>query len=288
MAAPIRTLCALSILIAIASVQFAASTSGAAQRAGTIATVIKPKAESPQDLQALIKRLEELERRVKELEDGDIEELASEEEEEAKAKRLEERLASLEKARSSDPARETAPPASSASGPSPSTIRAPLIVQDASGNVLLSVGTAAANGEPELVLGSAAGARVALRVTRRGGASLAMYDSANVPRVALVGNPDQSLFRLGGRGAAVDMSANPTTSRVDVVNAAGHAGVTLEIRGEHGRFTLGDAAGQTTVEAGTVVGQGVGVVRAGPDLGGATGAMSGGLVIPRAILGRKK
>jgi hypothetical protein len=32
---------------------------------------------------------------------------------------------------------------------------------------------------------------------------------------------------------------------------------------------------------------GLGVVRAGPDLGGTTGAMSGGLVVPRAILGRK-
>jgi hypothetical protein len=61
----------------------------------------------------------------------------------------------------------------------------------------------------------------------------------------------------------------------------------MESRGEHGRFTLGDAKGETTVEAGTVVGESVGIVRAGPDLKGATGGLTTGLVIPPAILGKK-
>ena len=84
-------------------------------------------------------------------------------------------------------------------------------------------------------------------------------------------------------------------SKADELRRAGHELVdrmadylaTLESRGQHGRFTLADLNGETTVEAGTVVGEGVGVVRAGPDLKGATGAMAGGLVVPRAILGRK-
>jgi hypothetical protein len=49
---------------------------------------------------------------------------------------------------------------------------------------------------------------------------------------------------------------------------------------------LGDAAGDAVVEAGLTT-DGLGVVRTGPDMGGTTGAMSGGLVVPRAILGRR-
>jgi hypothetical protein len=146
---------------------------------------------------------------------------------------------------------------------------------------------AAENSQPELILGDRDGARARLGVTRSGGASLGLYDSANAARLAIVGNPAESLFRLGGRGPAVDMAARPAGTNVHISNNESYAVVTLESRNEHGRFTLGNAKGETTVEAATLRDSDVGIVRVGPDMGGTSGAMSSGVVVPRAIRGRK-
>jgi hypothetical protein len=84
-------------------------------------------------------------------------------------------------------------------------------------------------------------------------------------------------------GIALDAS----TGEINLFNSQGYAAVALK-SGESGagRLTLGDAAGKTVVEAGSTK-AGIGIVRVGPRLGGTTGVTQGGMVLPHAIVGQK-
>jgi hypothetical protein len=250
----------------------------------TTRTIRPASAAAPRTIE---ERMAALEKRVEDLEKGDIDQVKDEEEDEARQKRLEARLAAIEKARPAEGRPEGASPAPSASrGGGPLTVRAPFVVQNASGEAIFEVGLSPENNQPELILGDRDGARARLGVTRAGGASIALYDSANAARLAVVANPAESMFRLGGKGPAVDMSVKAAGSRLDISNNAGYGVASIESRNEHGRFTLGDPSGNTMVEAATLRSD-VGVVRVGPDMGGTSGAMAGGVVVPRAIMGRK-
>jgi hypothetical protein len=258
---------------------------GAPQRTGTVTRTIRPAPKArPTSIE---ERLAALEKRVEDLEHDDIEQLESDEEEAAREKRLESRLAALEKARPGDTRPDIPSSTAAARGSGPLMVRAPFVVLNGAGEAIFEIGLSPENGQPELILGDRAGARARLGVTRTGGASLALYDRANSARLAVTGNPTESLFRLGGRGQGVEMSSKAGGARIDISNTQSWAVVTLQSRNEHGHFTLGDANGDTTVEAATLRDSGVGVVRVGPDMGGTSGAMAGGVVVPRAIRGRK-
>ena len=71
-------------------------------------------------------------------------------------------------------------------------------------------------------------------------------------------------------------------------NAAGVGNARLTIgKGGSGNFTLGDSGGAIVVQAGTM-GNGVGVVQAGPRMGGLVGGTGGTMVVmPYAIMGKK-
>ena len=203
------------------------------QRVGTITKTIKP-ADVPS--KSIEERLAALEKRVEDLEHGEITELKDEQEDEAREKKLEARLALLEKARQKDDRGEsTAAAASGLRGNGPLTVRSPFIVQNGSGETIFEIGIATENNQPELVLGHRDGARARLGVTRAGGASIALYDSANAARLAIVGNPAESLFRLGGRGQAVDMAATSGTARLNIqqLRCGGHARIAKRARPLH-------------------------------------------------------
>jgi hypothetical protein len=76
-------------------------------------------------------------------------------------------------------------------------------------------------------------------------------------------------------------------AEINLFNSRGSAAVALK-SGETGagRLTLGDRNGNTVVEAGSTI-EGVGIVRVGPRLGGTTGVTQGGMVLPNAIVGKK-
>jgi hypothetical protein len=272
-------------LTALVTLPLAADVVTAGQRAGTITSTSKPAQKKPPA--TMEERLAAIEKRLDDLENADIDQLEADEDDDAQVKKIQDRIAALEKKTADAPAGSKPASPDRDRGDGPLTVKAPFIVQDASGATIFEVGIAAENNQPALVLGAASGARARLGVTRAGGASLGLYDSSNAVRLAIVGNPADSVFRLGGRVNAVEIGARQAGGIIHVTNGQNNTVATLESRGQHGRFTLADLNGETTVEAGTVVGEGVGVVRAGPDLKGATGAMAGGLVVPRAILGRK-
>jgi hypothetical protein len=140
-----------------------------------------------------------------------------------------------------------------------------------------------------LRIGEPAGLRGTLGFTKSGnGISFGLFDKPGPDaRVALYAAADGSSLQLKSPSGGIDLNTDGTGSLLGLSNVKGSAAVALEMRTSGaGRVTIGDAAGNTVVEAGVTI-EGLGVVRAGPDLGGTTGAMSGGLVVPRAILGRR-
>jgi hypothetical protein len=91
------------------------------------------------------------------------------------------------------------------------------------------------------------------------------------------------VFPPGGGSAQAELTANDTGGRVSVYSSSGTPAAMLQSTSTGaGRLEIG-LAGQVMVEAG-VLPSGVGVVRAGPTMGGPPG---GGLSMPFAIMGKK-
>jgi hypothetical protein len=136
-------------------------------------------------------------------------------------------------------------------------------------------------------VGDPTGPRGVLGATRSGGVSFALYNDAGTDyRVGMLAAPDNSFVRLNGQGNAVHLNADGEGSAVHVFNKLGNAAVSaISSPSGHGQLTLGNAEGDTIVQAGMTV-DGLGVVRAGPMMGGAgTGGLQG---VPFAILGKKE
>lgn len=155
----------------------------------------------------------------------------------------------------------------------------------ASGSVATSL-TAGAQGGM-LRMRNPAGAAVAGLFANDSGGGLALTgqnggNSALSLSVAAAGGRVQ-VFPLGGGSAQAELISSGTGGRVSVYNSSGSsAGMLQSTSTGAGRLELG-LAGQIMVEAG-VLPTGVGVVRAGPTVGGPTGA---GLAIPSVIMGKK-
>jgi hypothetical protein len=177
-------------------------------------------------------------------------------------------------------------------------------VVDSARKVQASLGLDA-RGQGLLRVGSTDGARTVAGIVD-GGASLALYNGPGSQyRIGLFGSQSSNFVHLRGEdrslrldtdltgsslhvGAAkrsVQLNVSSEGGAVHVFNAAGNAVSSLtENPSGRGRLSLGDAAGQTVVEAGSTA-DGLGVVRAGPVMGGPT--MIPGMP-PFAILGRRK
>jgi hypothetical protein len=137
-----------------------------------------------------------------------------------------------------------------------------------------------------LRVGDSNSARGVLGHTKAGGVSFALYDAAgDAYRVGLLAAPDNSFVRLNSQKHAVHLNADGTGAAVHLFNTAGSAAASLQSTSSgFGKFSLGNPAGDTMVEAGTT--NGVGIVRAGPMIGGP--AKYGLTGLPYAIIGTVK
>lgn len=151
--------------------------------------------------------------------------------------------------------------------------------------VAASLGVDAA-GKARLAVGLPTGPRAVIGQPASGGVSLAFYDGATKDyRIGMLSVPgDVSYFRMTNAKQQATLTVSPTDSSLHLFNASGHSAATLSSTTTGaGKLELGDEDGDTTVEAGTTS-EGLGVIRAGPRMGGVVG-FEGSL--PWAILGKR-
>jgi hypothetical protein len=254
-----------------------------ADESGAQRTVTKViPAPGPADNQALLKRISELEKRVKELEDDQSLDYKSEQEDDAKAARLEERLTALELA----PRVESA--AGGRAGATSTTVstrvQAPFEVVARDGRTIariaewgdLAGGVYVFNklgGDPVAILGplkDEPGGRVAVFQADGTGSSLTAASQGATLSLRTPGSKSSIFLQAAGQ--------------IDLFNKGGTAAFSVTARtAGNGRWTLGDAAGNTVVEAGSTT-DGIGIVRAGPRLVAPT---TNALTIPTSIVGKK-
>jgi hypothetical protein len=254
-----------------------------ADESGAQRTVTKViPAPGPADNQALLKRIAELEKRVKELEDDQSLDYKSEQEDDAKAARLEERLTALERA----PRVESA--AGGRAGATSTTVstrvQAPFEVVARDGRTIariaewgdLAGGVYVFNklgGDPVAILGplkDEPGGRVAVFQADGTGSSLTAASQGATLSLRTPGSKSSIFLQAAGQ--------------IDLFNKGGTAAFSVTARtAGNGRWTLGDAAGNTVVEAGSTT-DGIGIVRAGPRLVAPT---TNALTIPTSIVGKK-
>ncbi len=247
--------------------------------------------DSARDVNQLRQQVLALEKRVEELEKEELEKFKADEiEDDAREKKTEQRLAQLEKAQDAAKNDDKASKAPEGAGDDlPMTVRAPFVVQDDSGKTIFRVDIAPIDNRARIMVGNPIGARAEIG-PNTDGASVGLYDSSNTWRAALIGRSDESHIELRGpgKGIAVQIKADAIGGDLTLSNAAGLGNARLTIgKGGSGNFTLGDSAGAIVVQAGTM-GNGVGVVQAGPRMGGLVGGIGGSMVvIPYAIMGKK-
>jgi hypothetical protein len=141
-------------------------------------------------------------------------------------------------------------------------------------------------GKGRLAVGLPTGPRAVIGQPASGGVSFALYDGPTKDyRIGMLAVPgDVSYFRLTSAKQQATITVNPTTSAFNLFNQSGHAAATLSSgTSGTGQLELGDEDGDTVVEAGAT-NEGLGVVRAGPRMGGVVG-FEGSL--PWAILGKR-
>ena len=260
-----------------------------AQRGAVVAQTTQP---VPFDVTALRDRIAgldgrvaELERKVEELERKGIDALKAASDKsaaEARLKTLEQRLASIEKTQAAENTRngrggKPAP----AGADEPMSVQAPFVVRDGN-RVIFRVDVPDDTQQPRLVIGNPVGARVVLGMTKEENPNVVLYTRDNRFRAAMMGDAEHPQIMLSSRPGTAILMMQDAGGLLQFNNNA-NAIVTLGLsENGNGRLQLADAAGTTMVEAGTNA-SGFGIVRAGPQYGGAVGS----LTIPWQIQGRK-
>jgi hypothetical protein len=262
-----------------------ASAAGEPQRTGTVTTVTKPAPKAPQSLE---ERLAALEKRVDDLEKGEVADFKNEQEDDAKAGRIEERLSALERGARDASSR----PGSSADVPSTGAgvvtrVQAPFEVVSRDGRPIARIVEWGDLAGGVYVFGKSGGNAVAILgpIKDEAGGRVAVFqaDGTGSALAAVSQGSTLSLNTPGSKASILMQSAG----QIDLFNKGGTAAFSVTARtAGNGRLTLGDAAGNTVVEAGSTL-QGIGIVRVGPRLGGTTGVSQGGMVLPNAIVGQK-
>jgi hypothetical protein len=255
---------------------------------GIGAQVAPAKSDPAREMTALRQQVQALEKRVAELEKGELQESKDDQAGDAREKRLEQRLAQLEKAQESAKSDGNARnKQGQADDDTPMTVRAPFVVQDDNGKTIFRVDIAPGSSRSRLMVGNPIGARAEIGPDELGGAAVAIYDSANSVRATLIGRSTESHLQLrGSKASAVHVKADDVGGDVHLFNGAGSGNARLTIgKGGAGSFTLGDAGGATVVSAGTM-GNGIGIIKAGPGGFGPAG-VAGGVLPASSIQGRK-
>jgi hypothetical protein len=136
-------------------------------------------------------------------------------------------------------------------------------------------------------IGDQAAPHATLGHTKSGGVSFALYDGPGPDfRVGLLAAPDMSFVRLNKSKNAIHLNVDGNDGgAVHLFNAFGNAAASLQSTPNgYGRLSIGNVSGDTMVEAGVTT-DGLGIVRAGPRIGGpATNNLTG---LPFAIVGKK-
>lgn len=158
-----------------------------------------------------------------------------------------------------------------------------LSIHGADAAVAASLGLDAA-GKGRLAVGAPNGVRAVLGHPQAGGISFTLWEGA-APRLSMLAATNSSTLGVYSGKRSAELNAGPSSSHLNMHNDEGYAAVSLVSSGAgSGHLMLGNAAGDTTVEAG-MTNEGLGVVRAGPRMGGVVG-FEGSL--PWAILGKKQ
>ncbi len=131
-------------------------------------------------------------------------------------------------------------------------------------------------------------ARGVLGLNADGNPTFTLFNAANQPGAALLTTGAKSEVFVQSKGQTARVIADDGDgSLVSLFRGSGGPAARLSAGpGGNGELTLGDAAGQTMVQAGVATG-GFGIVRAGPRLGGVSGVSNAGLVLPNSIVGQK-
>ena len=140
------------------------------------------------------------------------------------------------------------------------------------------------NQKGRLRVGDPKGPRGVLGATKSGAMSFGLFDQEGADfRVGMLAAPDETFVRVKGQKNSVHLNTSAEGAAVHIFNSSGNSAASLEsTTNGYGKFSLGDADGNTMVQAGTTVDQ-LGVVRVGPMIGGPL-AVPG---LPFAILGKK-
>jgi hypothetical protein len=254
---------------------------GRAQRTATQVTPVTP-APGPADSQALLKRIADLEKRVKDLEKERELDFKSEQEDDAKAARLEERLAALERAPRLEGGSGRGSGTATTTGVA-TRVQAPFEVVSRDGRPIARIVEWGELAGGVYVFGKGGGSPIAILgpIKDEPGGRVAVFQADGTGSSLTAASQGATLtLRTPGSKASVFLQA---AGQMDLFNAGGTAAFSVTARtAGNGRLTLGDADGNTMVEAGSSR-DGVGIVRAGPRLGGTTGT----LVPPTALVGQK-
>jgi len=153
-------------------------------------------------------------------------------------------------------------------------------------DVQASLGLDAAN-KGVVRIGAATAAHGTIGATKNGGVSFALYDGPGPDfRIGMLAAPDMSYVRLNKSNNAIHLNVDGNDGgAIHLFNTAGNAAASLQsTRSGYGKLSLGNVSGDTMVEAGVTT-DGLGIVRAGPRIGGpATNNLTG---LPFAIVGKK-
>jgi len=277
------------VLVSLVSMSTAFLFAHTARAQGVTATVKPVTSSAPADVAAMKRRVDELERRVLELEKEKAENIELARDEEAAAKKLEQRLAAIESAqKEAETAAKNSETAAKDSHFEPMNVRAPFVVRDDAGNVLMRVDRSQA-GFARLAVGDLLGSRVVLAAGNGKESVVELTNPANTVKYkAQVTSTTASVLVVGEQGWTVMGTGKDGLSAIQVVNKAGIPVAELVGMGsQSGRLQITNGAGDAMVVA-AVSTKGGGVVKTGPNGNGAA-ALLGMAGLPASeIQGRLK
>lgn len=203
-------------------------------------------------------RVAKLEKEGEKEDEADIKDEAEEAEEEKLKEELERRIAALERNAGANKGNAT-----SASGKS--TVRAPFVVEDDDGSVILRV---TGGKSPRLMIGEDKGGQVELGTGSAGGGIVRVRDASNTDRVILIGSEGWGQVRVMSRSHSAILNSNDEAMGAVLSLFKGETPTARIISGTTGwgGLKLTDPQGEEAVSAGSIPGENgtVGIVRVGP------------------------
>lgn len=250
----------LALLTLLAGAAMAGSAE--AQTPAALQTQINKLAAAQLKMDSTLKRLEARLAKLEtaaESDDKDARDEAEKAENEKQLSDLERRVGALERA----PAPKGGNPASGSAGGS--TVRAPFVVQDADGSVILRV---TGGKTPRMMIGVEKGGQVELGTGSAGGGTLRVRDGSNADRVILIASEGFGQLRALSQSRSAVLSSNDEVHGASLALFVGDT-PTARMRSGlegYGAFQLTGPDGLEAVFAGSIKGGAgtVGIVRTGP------------------------